>query len=478
MYDPAPGPGVMSSLSGGNGVDLGTIELVPSMGSRRYATFREIYLTNPWVWAACNILARGVGRTPTGVFAIDEIGNLVRQRGDTPQPQGRPTAGASLDKLLTNPTPGVSRGAVFRGTTRDKMIYGNGLWRLDRGPGGGAPIGVTRKPWRKVAKVVTDKAGNVLYYEMQRIQGQPYPERLLPADVVHFGLFEDEEAVAPSPLLACRATLALHDAVVRHLLGYFKNSARTSGHLSVDRLSADKAREVRDIISELYASPENAGKILVTSGKWERTSDSPSDSGVTDLVLLSREEVAAAYMIPPPVMGILDRAIKSNVETLRSQYIRDSLGPLATDMAEDIDAQLTFQTPGWSPLHVQFLFEEQLQPDPEGLALVVQREAPFLTVDEIRSKLGRQPLNIAGVTDVPWAVPGSNPLTAWENGNAPGPKRPTGPKVTPQDGKPAAQISVEELLKVIRADRADDDYATEVLIRTLESRNGGSEHDD
>jgi hypothetical protein len=91
MYDPAPGPGVYGSLSGGNGIDLGTIELVPSMGARRYATFREIYLTNPWVWAAVNVQARGVGRTPTGVFAIDEDGNYVRQRGDVPQPQGRPT---------------------------------------------------------------------------------------------------------------------------------------------------------------------------------------------------------------------------------------------------------------------------------------------------------------------------------------------------------------------------------------------------
>jgi hypothetical protein len=115
MYDPAPGPGVYVVALGRQRIDLGTIELVPSMGARRYATFREIYLTNPWVWAAVNVLARGVGRTPTGVFAIDEDGNYVRQRGDVPQPQGRPTSGASLDKLLTNPTPGISRGAVFRG---------------------------------------------------------------------------------------------------------------------------------------------------------------------------------------------------------------------------------------------------------------------------------------------------------------------------------------------------------------------------
>jgi hypothetical protein len=200
-------------------------------------------------------------------------------------------------------------------------------------------------------------------------------------------------------------------------------------------------------------------------------------------VLLSREEVAAAYTIPPPVLGILDRAIKSNVETLRSQYIRDSLGPLATDIAEDIDAQLTFQTPGWAPLCVRFMFEEQLQPDPEGLALVVQREGPFLTVDEIRSKLGRQPLKIKGVTDVPWATPGSNPMSSWADGKTPAPR--TTPGKVP--GRAAlepgtAVITLDELQAFIdargdRVDRSAEEYAERILIRSLEHTNGGSEHD-
>lgn len=435
MYDPAPGPGVSSSLSGASYVDIGSIELVPSMGVRRWATFREIYLTNPWVWAAVNVLARGVSRTPTGVYAIDENGMRVRLRGDTPQSPGRLSAGASYDRLLSDPTPGISRGAVFRGTTRDKLIYGNGLWALDRGQFGGAPTGIIRKPWRRLARVQTDNAGRVLFYEMQRLNGQREPERIMPADVVHFGLFEDDDAIAPSPLLSCRATLALHDAVVRHLLGYFKNSARTSGHLSVEKISADKAKEIRDLISEMYSSPENAGKVLVTSGKWESTSDSPDHSQVTELVLLSREEIAAAYTIPPPVLGILDRAIKSNVEQLRTQYVRDSLGPLATDMAEDIDAQLGNQTPGWSSLSVGFIFDDQLAPDPEGLSLVVQRELPILTIDELRGRLGEPPLNLKGISDVPWAMPGSAPLSAW----APGGRNAGPPANQQQRNRPPAQ---------------------------------------
>jgi capsid portal protein len=40
---------------------------------------------------------------------------------------------------------------------------------------------------------------------------------------------------------------------------------------------------------------------------------------LVELAHLSRDKVAAAYGIPPPVMGILDNAIKANVEELREQ---------------------------------------------------------------------------------------------------------------------------------------------------------------
>jgi HK97 family phage portal protein len=427
MNDPAPSAGMGATLSGSSYIDFGAVELVPSMGQRRWATFREIYITNPWVWAAVNVLARGIARTPIGVFQNDADGFPNRIRGDIPQTPGRLSAGAALDRLLANPTPGVSRGAFWGGVVRDKLIYGNGLARFDRPGGGGAPIGMRRVAWRKVARVETDADDMPLYYEFRRRRGDFNPERVLPADVIHFGLCSDEGALGVSPLMACRATLALHDAVVRHLLGYFKNSARTSGHIQVERLTRDKAIEIRDLISEMYASPENAGKILVTSGMWQSTSDSPDNAQIAELMQESRIELAAAYTIPPPVLGILDRAIKSNVEQLRTQHVRDGLGPLGTDVTDDVDAQLGSQTPGWAQLDAKFMFDEQLQPDPEGLSLFIQRTNAVLTVDEQRGKLGKAPLKIPGISDVPWSTPGSSPLSAGGKAGSAGPPRSSEP---------------------------------------------------
>lgn len=417
MGDPMPGPGVVASLSG-QPLHLGAIQLVASLGQPRWATYREVYLTNPWVWAAVNVLSRGAARLPLHVFALDENGRKQRQRGDLPgQPPGRPAAGAALAKLLASPTPGVSRNAAIGATFRDRLIYGNALWRIDRLGAGGNPVGLPRVPWRQLAKVHQDADERPTMYELRRRAGDSDPQRLLPADVIHFGLASDDGAVGVSPLESCRYTLALHDAVVRHLIAYFANSARLSGHLQVERLTRDKAREIRDAITEMYASPENAGKVMVTSGKWESIADSPDHAQVVELVQLSREEVAAAYAVPPPVLGILDRAIKSNVKELREQYVRDSIGPLASDFEAELQAQLLARMPGWASLFVEFQLAEQLRPDLEARALVYQRlMACGWTWDEIRTYENMPALDLPGLSDVPWVPSGQQPASAWVGG--------------------------------------------------------------
>jgi hypothetical protein len=225
------------------------------------------------------------------------------------------------------------------------MIYGNALWRLERGPGGGAPIGVTRKPWRKIAKVVTTggRRGALLRDAARTGRGRARasaPDRRRPLRPLRGRRGRGAVAAArvPRDARAPRRRRAAPARLLQELGAHVRPPLRRpSQHRQGARGPRHHQRAVRE--------PENAGKILVTSGKWERTSDSPTDSGVVELLLLSREEVAAAYTIPPPVLGILDRAIKSNVESCAPVHPRLAR-PARTEITDDIDAQLTFQTPG------------------------------------------------------------------------------------------------------------------------------------
>jgi len=143
---------------------------------------------------------------------------------------------------------------------------------------------------------------------------------------------------------------------VRHLVAFFGNSARPSGFIGLDKdLNKARAEEIRGVLKDLYASPENAGKVIAMAGAtWQEMGKAPDQSAIVELVKLSREEIAAAYSVPPPVLGILDQAIKSNVKELREQFGRDALGPWASDVEGEFAAQLLPQQPSWAGLTTRF----------------------------------------------------------------------------------------------------------------------------
>jgi HK97 family phage portal protein len=376
------------------------LPMVPSAGIARSATYRAIYLSNPWVFASVNLLSRSIGRLPLHVYEVDATGRKRRIRG------------GQLDSMLQHPGGGISRNAMYGGTMVDRLVYGNALWEIER-DGGGPPTGVHRIGWRNVTRVFTDMSGLGIGYEVVPRFGFGFGDRrtLAAADVVHFGSGSDPEGpLGISPLEACQHTLALHDALVRHLIGYFGNSARPSGVFKVDKIDRDRTNEIRELLLELYTSPENAGKILMTTGEWQEIGHSPDHSSIVELVRLSREEIVAVYGVPPPVAGILEQAIKSNVKELREQFGRDSVGPHASDFEAELMAQLLPQSAAWANQYAEFTLAELLRPDLEARALVYQRMAGVFTVDEIRSAENYEPLGIAGVTDVPWAVGGAVPL--------------------------------------------------------------------
>lgn len=406
--DPMPGPGVRAGLSYSPGRSLGRIKLVASRGVSRDATYQQIYQSNPFVYAATNYVARGLGRLPLHLYELNAAGDKTRLRSDVP---GRQQSAAWLDRLLNTPQGRISRAAFYGGTARTRLVMGNALWELVRF-GGGRPESLRRIPWRMVSHVEEDSYGNALYYELREQGGLSPRRRILAADdVVHFGLGTegDETACGVSLLESCSATLALHEVLLRHLLAYFENAARPSGHLHVERANKDKIKELRELLTALYASPENAGQILVTSGKWEKTGDSPEHSQIVELLGQSRVEIAAAFQVPPPVLGLLEHAIRANVKEMREQFGRETLGPWATEFEDEIEAQLI--KPVAPSVFCEFQLAEQLRPDLEARALVYQRLMWTMTIDEIRGLENLQPLGIPGVTDVPWVASGAMPVT-------------------------------------------------------------------
>ena len=414
-----PLAGLDSPQRWSNGISTVQLASLPG-GAVQAATYSQVYRANPWVFSALRAISRGVSRLKVKTYTYDADGRRTQIRGDLPTGPGRRTSGEALDNLMRQPEPRVGRQEWLRKIVADRGVYGNSLVVKSRNAATGQIDGLYHVPWERVT-VETGEDEPVLFYEVaprgtSNIAGLGGAgvKRFSPDDVIHFGRGTDLNApIGLSPLAPLKFTLALHDALWRHAVAYFENSARPSGQVKLDRSANEKTIEaVRTQIERLYTSPDAAGKVLVTSGEWQSMTDSASQQQIVELARLSREEIAAAFGIPQPMMGILDRAILNNVKELRNYFTRDTVGEEATAIEDDLMAQLVSATPAYAQagIFLEFDLGEALRPDLEALADVSEKMRHVLTPNEQREKfLGMNPIDVEGA-DTVWMPSGQTGL--------------------------------------------------------------------
>lgn len=374
-------------LSDGIPVGNGGIELTDGPGGeKRFVTYRTVYETNPWLYACVDLISRNLSRMDLKLFEDADKNNvnepiLPFSKG-TP---GRPSAKTRLARALrypgTDEVP-VNRRQLWHDTVVDRLVEGNALWVKRQNKDG-----LLGFDWMKVTDLTLDDKNRV--YKPKN-GGEP----LLQQDLLHFGR-PGAWGWRLSPIKSLKATIALYDAVERHLTAFFDNGARPSGHLKVDRTTGKAARDlIKQELTNLYAHPENAGRVMVTSGEWQSMAEAPDQSAVIDLIKLSREEIATTYGVPPPMVGILDRAIMANVQELRNFYVRDLVGPWAEKLEGDFEAQVIDVDPRLEGAIAKFDLDSQLRADLEARAATFRDQLLVYGVDELRIKEGLEPTGL------------------------------------------------------------------------------------
>src|SRR5690606_21056788 len=103
---------------------------------------------------------------------------------------------------------------------------------------------------------------------------------------------------------------------------------------------------------------------------------------------LTREEVASAYFIPPPLVGILDHATFSNIREQHKQLYQDTLGPWLTMVDEALETQLVSERPGGEDIYLEFSLQEKRRGsfEEQAAAASTAAGAPWMTVNEIRAR--------------------------------------------------------------------------------------------
>lgn len=324
------------------------------IGQGRTFTYGQLFRNQLWVHAAVTKLARGVSRLPLKTYEWED-----EEAGDRKRVRDHP-----LPHLLSRPYTRGSGRDLRESIVGHVAIYGNALlakWR----PGPGRPVEeLWPVPWRFV-NVIPGEKEPILAYEFN---GPSKRLVFLPEDVVHFRWWEpDGTGLGVSPLEPLAETLGLEDAAKRYGMSSFANAARPAGaFVTSGTLRPDKKEELQAQLNAVWSGPDNAYKTLLLDAglDWKSISHTAEQAQMIELRKLDREEVCAAYDIPPPILHILDHATFSNIDEQHLMWYADTLGPWLSLIEDTLAVQLLDGERAFAGLFNEHDLSDVLKGDP------------------------------------------------------------------------------------------------------------------
>lgn len=348
------------------------------------SAYGALYRQQLWVGVVVRKLAMLTARIPLDLktqFSVNEQ---------------RPQPGALAD-LLARPNPTLSGFKLWLWTSATKSVYGEAFWLKIRGAGRQVRELHPLHPANTVVRRRDD--GSLEYVYMS---GGTYSTSLpaYPAsEIVAFTNYNpDTLNRGMSNLESLRATLLNEDASRRAQSSFWQKGARPSVVLTHPQTVSEKA--AARITAGWEASQRGAdnmgGTVLLEEGVVPHVLQlSSEDMQYIEGRKLNREEVAAAFDIPPPAIHILDHATFSNItEQLRSVY-RDTMAPEFEQYESVLDHQLVpdFYPPTGPKVFTRFNMDEVLRGDFEVRAAAVLGlvDHGILTPNEGRPMFGQAP---------------------------------------------------------------------------------------
>lgn len=275
--------------------------------AKLYASYGELYRGQLWV----------------GVVVRKRANSLARLPMRFPGEDGRLTA------LLSN-TPGMNRFTLMRWIQSTEDIYGEAMLLKVRVNGEVIAL-LPMHPTKTEIVVTVENGMQKVSYWFQGHLGAAALFEFDPSEVIHFKEFNPDDLWrGMSALESLRETLANEDAARRATSSFWNNGARPGMVVEhPDQLSDDGIQRLRASVDAAHAGADNTGATLVLEeGATAKVINlTAEEMQYIESRKLNREEIVAAYDMPPPVVHILDKATFSNItEQMRSLY-RDTMTP-------------------------------------------------------------------------------------------------------------------------------------------------------
>lgn len=370
----------------------------------RQISFARIFAEQSWVAAAVMRMLTWAVRVPLKVY---------RRTGDDSRERLRPED-HQLAHGIQYPWEGGYPAALTMAFLGPLLVHGNSLTGIDEGRSG--RIQFVPEDWQFLTPIYSSR--NVVggwEVAADYLLGESRGRTVSADQVIHAAWWSPLGPTGVSPLRQLGTTISIEDAATRYQRAIFKNGARppsaiqaTTEFLGLPGPVRDELlKNLREDVTTLYSGPDNGGKpaLLPPGLEWNPIGHTAVEAELIDQRLIDREEIAAVYQIPPPMLGDLRRATFANIVELRQVAYTDGLGPPLVLIEQVLTARWAALS-GETDVFVEFDFAGVLRGDflKEVNALRLAIGSGLLKPNEGRAVLNRERVDDARADQLwmPW----------------------------------------------------------------------------
>ena len=336
----------------------------PPMASHGWpSAYAGIYERQLWVYVVVIKRARATARLPLPVYLRDDL--------NRPRADDHPMAA-----LLRSPNPGLSGFDLWLWTSATFDIFGEAFW-LKRRRGG------------RVSELVPLHPTSMRFEDESWSfdNGKTRIADIRRSDLVHFRDFHPTNLDrGMSPLEPLRATLENEWSARVATSSFWQRGARPGTALTHPGVLSEAAQSrVKAQFEEAAGGAGRTGAtVVLEEGMVPKSLTlTAEEAQYIETRKLNREEVCAAYDVPPPVVHILDRATFSNItEQMRSMY-RDTMAPHLQGFEATIERDLRSVEWPSDDVYAEFLMDHVLRGDFESRQDALAK-ATHMTIAEKR----------------------------------------------------------------------------------------------
>lgn len=310
-----------------------TYQLMPRVGwtpkftmfSRRQA-IREGFRRSTWVYSCVRLRAANVSAVPW----------IVERRVNG---EWEPVDSHPLFDLLERPNPMFDWSEIIRRYVYSMDLSGDGYCSIVRN-GDGTP----REIWPLIPDEMNIVPGMDSIVAMYEYKKGSITKRIPAEDILHLKyVHPDDIYYGLSPLEAAARAVDIDEEAEKWQKKTLENMGVPPGVFSFENISQQEYEQAKQWVTEQSGS-ENARKPWVLgNGKYSQMSQNAVDMDFINGRKMSREEICAAYSVPPPLVGIYENATLANIETARQILWREGLIPALDDIEGQLNLQLVPQ---------------------------------------------------------------------------------------------------------------------------------------